>query len=133
MGHEELVQEHTKMLSEANERSKSNENRINKFYELAENIFELTKNTAVIAEQTKQQGEQLTKLVETLENQETRIDGIEHQMETKDTVAELEKRVETIEVKDLKKAEQTLNKLTWLIIASIITTIASVIGTLIFG
>jgi DNA repair ATPase RecN len=125
----EMVLEHTKKLVEIDARSRSNTKRIDKAESTIEAIHEMNSNIKVIAEQTRQQGEELRSLVETLKVHEDKIENIEDKMETKDTVARLHERVDDLERKGGRDAEKMLGQIKWLLISLIIAGAGSFIWT----
>lgn len=120
MDHDNIVHEHIKQIQEIDSRSKSNTKRLDNNDRLIETVYEMNKNVAVIAEQTKQQGHELKILVDTLKTHEEKIESIEDKMETKETVSRIYTRLETLENKDGKKAEKLLAQIKWLLITLII-------------
>jgi len=120
---QKLVIEHTKMLTEIDSRSRSNTKRLDNIDKLVDVVQGMNINVAVIAEQTKQQGEELRILVKTLKTHEEKIDIIEDKMETKDTVARLHERVDELEMKDGKNAEKMLKQIRWLLISLSVTAV----------
>lgn len=117
MAHEDLVSEHIRLIAEIDARSKSNTHRLDNMDKLIEMVHGMNKNVAVIAEQSKIQGEQLKELVQTLKIHEDKIENISDKMGTKDSISRVHQRLDDLEKKDGNKAEKLLGQLKWLIIS----------------
>ena len=116
MIHEELVSDHIRLIAEVDARSKSNTHRLDNMDKIINMMHGMNSNIAVIAEQTKTQGEQLKELINTLKVHEEKIEDISDKMSTKDSVSRLHGRVDDLEKKDGTNAEKLLNQIKWLII-----------------
>lgn len=105
---EELILTHTETLAEVQARSKSNTKRINELSKLFDVVHELsltfTRHVAVIEQQSKD----LTRMVQTLETHDQKIESLEEKMETKETVSKLYGKVEELQklIDDKENAEQ---------------------------
>lgn len=121
MAHDDLVNEHIKTIAEIDARSKSNTHRLDNMDKLIDMVYGMNKNIAIIAEQSKAQGEQLRELINTLKTHEIKIEEIDDKMETKDTVKRLHERIEAVEQRDAVKAEKLLNQVKWLLISLFVT------------
>ncbi len=114
---QKLVIEHTQKITEIDSRSRSNTKRLDNIDKLVDVVHEMNSNIRVIAEQTRQQGEELKTLVDTLKVHEEKIDNIEEKMETKESVSRLHERVDELEMKDGKNAEKMINQVRWLLVS----------------
>jgi len=114
---------HTELLAALGESTKSAHKRLDNIDSFINLFHEMNSNIAVIANETKHQGEQLSAIVETMKKQGDKIDLIEERMETKETVGKLKDRVDGLEKQDGKKAEQLLSQIKWLLLCLSITAV----------
>jgi uncharacterized protein YhaN len=121
MVHDELIADHIQALAEIDARSRSNSHRLDDLKKIIDIVYDMNKNIALIAEQSKNQGEQLKELVNTLKKHEEKIDEISDKMETKESVKRLSGRIEDLEKKDGDKAEKLLGQVKWLLISLMFT------------
>lgn len=120
---EHPVLQHSELLVELNASTKSAHKRLDNIDKLTELFHDMNINISIIANETQNQGKQLVSIVENMKKQGDKIDLIEEQMETKETVSKLKDRVETIEKKDGVRAEQLLSQIKWLLIGLSITAV----------
>lgn len=119
-------------LAELKASTKSAHKRLDNIDELMKLMHQMNTNVATIANETKNQGKQLESIVETMKGQGEKIDAIENQMETKETVKNLIDRIDVIEKKDGKKAEKLLTQIKWLLISLFVTGIFGLLFSLAF-
>jgi chromosome segregation ATPase len=110
-------------ITELKASTKSAHKRLDNISELIDLVHGMNTNIATIALETKHQGEQLKKIVETMEKQGEKIDNIEDKMETKETVSKLVERLERVENKSGTDAEKMLKQVKWLLISLSITAV----------
>jgi len=77
------------------------------------------------------QAKDLSIMVKTLERHETQIDQIQDRMETKETVLKLHERIDDLEQKDGKRAEQLINQVRNILVGLIVTGLVGLVWTLI--
>jgi len=92
-----MVIDHAEKIATIDSRSKSNTQRLNNIDKLTDNVQMLTQEFIKLVVNVEQQGKDLTKMVNTLERHEIKIEGIEKKMETKTTVAGLQSKIEDLE------------------------------------
>lgn len=119
-------------LAELKASTKSAHKRLDNIDELMKLMHQMNTNVATIANETKNQGKQLESIVETMKGQGEKIDAIENQMETKETVKNLIDRIDVIEKKDGKKAEKLLTQIKWLLISLFVTGVFGLLFSLAF-
>lgn len=120
---EHPVLQHTELLAALDASTKSAHKRLDELVKLTELFHEMNLSLSIIANETQNQGKQLVNIVENMNRQGAKVELIEEQMETKETVSKLKDRVETIEKKDGVRAEQLLAQIKWLLIWLTITAV----------
>jgi len=111
------ITEHSIKLAELEASAKSAHKRLDNIDRLVETFQNMNLNIALIAQETKSQGEQLSEIVGTMKKQGEKIDTIEQ-------------RVTTVESKPDKEAAETLKKIKWLLITLIISAVFGVLWKL---
>ena len=110
-------------ITELKASTKSAHKRLDNISELIDLVHAMNTNIATIALETKHQGEQLKKIVETMEKQGEKIDNIEDKVETKETVSKLVDRLEAVEKKSGVEAEKLLTQVKWLLLSLALTAV----------
>jgi hypothetical protein len=111
------VTEHSIKLAELEASAKSAHKRIDNIDRLVETFQSMNTSVMLIAHETKNQGEQLSKIVCNMEKQGVQIDIIEN-------------RVIAVESKPGQEAAETLKKIKWLLITLIISAVFGVLWKL---
>ncbi len=124
MDHDNMVHEHIRLIADNESRSKSNKLRLDNMEKLVESVHNLSMAFT-------SQAKDLSIMVETQKQHEEKIDHIQAKMETKDTVLRLHERIDDLEKKDGKRAEQLINQVRNILIGLITVGIAGVVWALI--
>lgn len=124
MDYDSMVHQHIKQIQEIESRSKSNTKRLDSMEKLVESVHNLSMAFT-------SQAKDLSIMVETQKQHEEKIDHIQAKMETKDTVLRLHERIDDLEKKDGKRAEQLINQVRNILVGLITAGIAGVVWALI--
>gem|GEM_PF-288011 len=121
---ESMIRSHIKLISDNESRSKSNTKRLDMIERLVDSFNSLSNAFT-------SQAKDLSIMVKTLERHETQIDQIQDRMETKETVLKLHERIDDLEQKDGKRAEQLINQVRNILVGLIVTGLVGLVWTLI--
>jgi len=115
-----MIREHIEWIATIDSRSKSNKIRLDANEKLVD-VFNSLSNAFT------SQAKDLSIMVKTLERHETQIDQIQERMETKETVLKLHERIDDLEKKDGKRAEELIGQVRNILIVLIVSGIAGLI------
>jgi len=128
---EDMVRDHIKAITQNTERSKTNEKAIEQLQKVIESVHQIALSVASLAISQETQTKELGNMVSTLKDHEKDIDHIKEKMETKETVLRLHGRIDDLENKDGKKAEELIKQVRNVLIGIIVIGLAGAIWAII--
>jgi len=128
---EDMVRDHIKAITENTDRSKTNEKDITALQKVIDSIHNMAISITSLAISQEAQTKELGSMVATLKDHERDIDHIKEKMETKETVLRLHGRIDDLEQKDGKKAEELIKQVRNVLIAIIVAGVAGVVWAII--